>query len=242
MLLGDESSHESSHHQKVTNIIASVITRRRGECLVDLGLHPPQDLLFASSSIPAEPPVDKSDGWIGTRLTEDELKSSITLLNSLVDGLGATVTRLYEHPTRATLLIRIPPPTVESTPEVRCAVVGNVDSGKSTTLGVLTRGALDDGRGRARVGLFRHKHEIETGRTSSVGMEVNPVAVLRAKLTLLQILGFGPSGQPILPALAAAPDSEVVRRERLGWEDIAAQSSKIISFIGVCVFVCPIGV
>jgi translation elongation factor EF-1alpha len=26
------------------------------------------------------------------------------------------------------------------TPEVRCAVVGNVDSGKSTTLGVLTRG------------------------------------------------------------------------------------------------------
>lgn len=34
-------------------------------------------------------------------------------------------------------------------------------------------GALDDGRGRARVGLFRHKHEIETGRTSSVGMEVS---------------------------------------------------------------------
>ena len=36
----------------------------------------------------------------------------------------------------------------------------------------LKTGALDDGRGRARVGLFRHKHEIETGRTSSVGMEV----------------------------------------------------------------------
>ena len=30
------------------------------------------------------------------------------------------------------------------TPEVRCAVVGNVDSGKSTTLGVLTRGMLDN--------------------------------------------------------------------------------------------------
>jgi hypothetical protein len=40
-------------------------------------------------------------------------------------------------------------------------------------LGVLTRGALDDGRGKARVGLFRHKHEMETGRTSSVGMEVS---------------------------------------------------------------------
>ena len=33
-------------------------------------------------------------------------------------------------------------------------------------------GGLDDGRGLARVVLFRHKHEIETGRTSSVGMEV----------------------------------------------------------------------
>ncbi len=32
--------------------------------------------------------------------------------------------------------------------EVRVAVVGNVDAGKSTTLGVLTRGALDDGRGK----------------------------------------------------------------------------------------------
>ena len=34
--------------------------------------------------------------------------------------------------------------------EVRVAVVGNVDSGKSTLLGVLTHGVLDDGRGDAR--------------------------------------------------------------------------------------------
>lgn len=45
-----------------------------------------------------------------------------------------------DHP-RTVLLLRLPPPDVASTPEVRCAVVGNVDSGKSTTLGVLTRGA-----------------------------------------------------------------------------------------------------
>ena len=45
------------------------------------------------------------------------------------------------HP-RTTLLLRLPPPNVSLTPEVRCAVVGNVDSGKSTTLGVLTRGIL----------------------------------------------------------------------------------------------------
>jgi GTPase len=39
-------------------------------------------------------------------------------------------------------------------------------------LGVLVKGDLDDGRGKARVNLFRHKHEIESGRTSSVGMEI----------------------------------------------------------------------
>jgi GTPase len=51
----------------------------------------------------------------------------------------------------------------------RVAVTGNVDAGKSTLLGVLTHGVLDDGRGVARQKLFRHKHEMETGRTSSVG-------------------------------------------------------------------------
>ena len=43
--------------------------------------------------------------------------------------------------------------------EIRCAVVGNVDAGKSTLLGVLTHGELDNGRGLARQRLFRHKHE-----------------------------------------------------------------------------------
>lgn len=54
----------------------------------------------------------------------------------------------------------------------RIAVVGNVDAGKSTMLGVLTHGELDNGRGLARKKLFRHKHEIESGRTSSVGTDI----------------------------------------------------------------------
>ena len=54
----------------------------------------------------------------------------------------------------------------------RVAVVGNVDAGKSTLLGVLTHGELDNGRGVARLKLFRHKHEMESGRTSSVGNDI----------------------------------------------------------------------
>lgn len=49
------------------------------------------------------------------------------------------------------------------------AIIGNVDSGKSTMVGVLTRSILDDGRGFARAKVFKHGHEEATGRTSSIG-------------------------------------------------------------------------
>ena len=56
--------------------------------------------------------------------------------------------------------------------DIRLAVLGNVDAGKSTLLGVLTHDELDNGRGRARLNLFRHLHEIQTGRTSSISHEI----------------------------------------------------------------------
>ncbi|TDH74190.1 hypothetical protein CCR75_003041 [Bremia lactucae] len=51
---------------------------------------------------------------------------------------------------------------------LRLAFVGNVDSGKSSLIGTLIKGDLDDGRGLSRQAIFRHKHEVESGRTSSV--------------------------------------------------------------------------
>ena len=54
--------------------------------------------------------------------------------------------------------------TIESS---RIAVVGQVDSGKSTTIGVLKTNKLDDGRGLVRVTTV--KHEADSGRTSTVG-------------------------------------------------------------------------
>lgn len=47
-----------------------------------------------------------------------------------------------------------------------------------------------------------------------------------------QILGFGPTGKPILPNTAHSNDPEVIRREKMGWEEISIQASKIISFSG----------
>ena len=56
--------------------------------------------------------------------------------------------------------------------DFRIALLGSVDSGKSTILGVLSSGELDNGRGKARLNLFRHPHEIQTGRTSSISREM----------------------------------------------------------------------
>jgi small GTP-binding protein len=59
--------------------------------------------------------------------------------------------------------------------QIRIGICGQVDTGKSTLLGVLTNPKnlkeikeLDNGRGSARSIIFKHKHEKETGRTSSV--------------------------------------------------------------------------
>jgi GTPase len=52
------------------------------------------------------------------------------------------------------------------------AVMGSADAGKSTLLGVLTQGQLDNGRGRARLNMFRHLHEVQSGRTSSISHEI----------------------------------------------------------------------
>ena len=52
--------------------------------------------------------------------------------------------------------------------EIRIASIGNVDSGKSTTISVLSKNIRDNGRGLARLSLLKHPHEKTTGRTSSI--------------------------------------------------------------------------
>ena len=56
----------------------------------------------------------------------------------------------------------------EIKPEIRIGVLGNVDSGKSSTIGVITKDVLDDGKGYARSLVMKHPHEKESGRTSDV--------------------------------------------------------------------------
>lgn len=56
--------------------------------------------------------------------------------------------------------------------DITIATIGNVDSGKSTLVGVLTKSVLDDGRGFARSKVFNFIHEQNNGRTSSIWHEI----------------------------------------------------------------------
>lgn len=152
------------------------------------------------------------DNGTARGLPVDELEKSIQTVRIMGKNLGCEVFLICKRKAKegeiAELLVR--EVRDDKYMDVRIAVCGNVDAGKSTFIGVLTKGQLDNGRGLARVNVFNHKHEIETGRTSSISQ---------------QILGFNAKGECV-NYLA----SNTVHRE-MTWGDIVEQSYKVISFI-----------
>ena len=95
---------------------------------------------------------------------------------------------------------------------VRIAVVGNVDSGKSTLVGVLTKGMPDDGRGAARLRVFNYPHEATNGRTSSVAQE---------------IMGFNNEGQQVFP-------DRYVQNKNKYWSEVVNRSKRVVSLVDQC--------
>lgn len=188
--------------RKLVDLIQARLEDGHGETLFDIGFEHNGDSMHLNKA-------DWDKAW--ARLQEAASKARADCQLLLTKNVGGDVESQVaandkDKDCSAKVLIRQNPATVEHVIETRIAVVGNVDAGKSSMLGVLVKGDLDDGRGRARVNLFRHKHEIETGRTSSVGME---------------IMGFDTHGQVIT--------SDVPGR-KLSWEEIGKRSAKVITF------------
>ncbi|KAF2486166.1 P-loop containing nucleoside triphosphate hydrolase protein [Neohortaea acidophila] len=201
LLLDDGETRDDATRQ-LRGIIEDRLNEGHGECLFDVGLE------------------DNGDRQL---LTEQEWDAALARLKRIMNALAADwkilMTKnvpnspvdvgnenMKQKGCIGKFMIRRRPKDVDDTIETRIAVVGNVDAGKSTLLGVLVKGTLDDGRGKTRVNLFRHKHEIESGRTSSVGME---------------ILGFDTKGEVVVSAVPG---------RKLSWEEIGKRSAKVISF------------
>jgi GTPase len=56
--------------------------------------------------------------------------------------------------------------------QLRITLTGPTTSGKSTLLGTLSMGSLDNGHGKSRLSLLKHLHEVASGLTSSVAQEL----------------------------------------------------------------------
>lgn len=197
----DTSEDASASSQRLAGVIQARLDEGHGEALFDLGLEDSGETMGFSK-----------EQW-------DTALKSITAAASLVTAavkvlltfnVGGAEEALpksaKDTSSHGKILIRQNPATAEEVIETRIAVVGNVDAGKSTMLGVLVKGNLDDGRGKARVNLFRHKHEIESGRTSSVGME---------------IMGFDVHGEVVTSSVPG---------RKLTWGEIGTRSAKVITF------------
>lgn len=107
----------------------------------------------------------------------------------------------------------------ESIKDVKIATIGNVDAGKSTLVGVLTRSMLDDGRGKARALVFNSGtkgHEAQNGRTSCVATE---------------IMGWRKDGEQIVSERSAAASTAA---KNAVWQEIATESEKVVTFIDLC--------
>ncbi|KAA8499768.1 GTP-binding protein 1 [Porphyridium purpureum] len=146
-------------------------------------------------------------------LPELDLQASLDTLRTMAAQLSSEVMVLSDmrgHEGRvATVMVRRTPASLEERVDLRVAVAGNVDSGKSTLVGVLTgTGTLDNGRGLARAAVFSHRHELESGRTSAVST---------------QIMGFSAAG-----GVVNYTNSGSVRA--LNWSDVVEHSSKIVTF------------
>eukprot|EP00035_Acanthoeca_spectabilis_P022042 m.441661 g.441661 ORF g.441661 m.441661 type:complete len:575 (-) comp18690_c0_seq1:1374-3098(-) len=146
----------------------------------------------------------------GDGLSKAELDASIETLKALAGEIGAEViplrTKVEKEGEVAEVLVRTRLGG-DDFRDIRVAVVGNVDAGKSTLLGVLTHGELDNGRGKSRQRLFRHAHEAESGRTSSVSHD---------------ILGFSSSGEVV---------NKPGHDGTLDWVQICHDSAKVLTFI-----------
>lgn len=154
--------------------------------------------------------IGVEDNGIISGLPHEELESSLDTLRQMADKLEAEIVILREHTIEyvdqcryaVEVLVKLIPDNQEFI-DIRVACLGNVDVGKSTLLSVLSYGDLDDGRGRARLNMFRHLHEIQSGRTSAISQE---------------ILGFNSQG-------------EVLNSSESTIEEICQEASKVITFL-----------
>ncbi|KAI8370230.1 P-loop containing nucleoside triphosphate hydrolase protein [Blakeslea trispora] len=147
------------------------------------------------------------------------MNTTIETLRTMATALEADISVMREFTLNrqskdlkvAEILVRRRPSNdqVQQFADLRIVLVGGLGAGKSTLVSHLAHGAKDNGRGKARLNLLRHRHELESGRSSSISHE---------------IIGYDSEGGLVNYATTNVST----------WEQICESSSKIVTFLDTC--------
>ncbi len=170
------------------------------------------------------------DGYL-VGLTSEELESSVRILSEMAESLDADTSimrkvkvehNVHTSPLAKRFLIHQGNTSEERyavevlvrqrskvlCPEIRCLVFGHLNVGKTSLLGLLADGDLDDGQGSTRLNILRHRHEVESGTTSCITQKS---------------IGFSSNGSIVR--------SDIYWAEGSLEKSILESSSKVVTFI-----------
>ena len=106
-------------------------------------------------------------------ISKEELEISLSVINTIAINLGCKtkIAKLIQGKEGLIAEMYIKKNFINKI-EVTIGVIGEEGTGKTTLIGVLINGRLDNGKGLARTNVFRHKHEILCGKTSSFSHQI----------------------------------------------------------------------
>lgn len=109
-----------------------------------------------------------------TGLDEDKLEESLFVLKNIAEEINAVVLKVEKYPGDNGQIARvfIGKKDLSKKDHMLVGVAGHVDHGKSTLIGTLTTGSLDNGSGRTRIFLDLQKHEIERGLSADLSFAI----------------------------------------------------------------------
>jgi GTPase len=116
-------------------------------------------------------PAGAEEDNVGASQCRGQLSVAEVLVRPDSRGNSVEVGALGSHLAQASLIERTEPAR-GSASHLRVALAGPSVVGKSSLLGILTTSVLDNSRGRSRLSLLKHRHEIASGITSSVAHEL----------------------------------------------------------------------
>eukprot|EP01001_Neometanema_parovale_P012994 NODE_933_length_1983_cov_100.448925_g885_i0.p1 GENE.NODE_933_length_1983_cov_100.448925_g885_i0~~NODE_933_length_1983_cov_100.448925_g885_i0.p1 ORF type:complete len:605 (-),score=123.95 NODE_933_length_1983_cov_100.448925_g885_i0:97-1911(-) len=195
------SKFPDGHYADMLEHTRSLVLEGHGECICKIG-------------------VDRAGHPVG--IPDAEFDESLEMINKISAELHCASAVIIDKTVKETPRYRCAEVLIRKMDDdtyidMRIAICGNVDSGKSTFVGVCTKGVLDNGRGLIRSKVFKHKHEQETGRTSAISE---------------QLIGFSAFGDVVNYSELQAADekTEKVPRQTVSTKDLSERSAKILTF------------